>query len=90
MCIEEVYSPTNCTFLSDPNASCATGKIKTFCGGAGGTCCCDPAAASTYSCSGGSGCGTTIDCSCLSCPSGKQCMEMSTKGMFRCEEPPKP
>jgi len=90
-CVEEVFEPT-CQSLSDPNADCPAGQTKTLCGGAGGACCCDPPPASKFACQDVSSCTGAIDCSCVTCPSGKQCMPVgsSSSGLFRCEEPPKP
>ena len=92
VCIEVAYELANCAPPSDPNTSCPSGKIQSFCGGAGGTCCCDPAPPSTYSCNGGSACGGKVTCKCLTCPPSKMCTAIGSddSGMFRCEEPPKP
>jgi hypothetical protein len=92
VCIEEVYEPTNCTSLMPPDVACPGDKLQTFCGGAGEICCCDAPAPSTFTCDAGAGCGATVDCTCLTCPMGKQCIAVGseTSGMFRCEEPPKP
>lgn len=92
VCIEEVYEPTNCAPLIPPDVACPGDKFQTFCGGAGEICCCDAPAPSTFTCDAGTACGGTVDCSCLTCPMGKQCIAVGseTSGMFRCEEPPKP
>lgn len=91
-CVEEVYEPTNCNMLSDPNGTCPTEKIQTFCGGAGGICCCDPAPPATHGCVDTAGCATPPTCACIQCPNSKMCTAVGSpsSGVFRCEEPPKP
>ena len=77
-----------CENKQNPSDPCPPDKPNdTFCGGAGGECCCGEAPPSLYECDPASACGTQVTCDCLTdvCPPDWMCSTTAEPGQFVCE-----